>query len=109
MVARLTWELKHFIICGASGSHTHPLNGDALTLIGGSGTQLTHVFTLTRVGWVCLTLTWGVVYLIICGCRRNIGALISILKSKRLHGGRGNHMLGLCSWRVSEDGVGTFG
>ena len=79
---------RHLIICGASGGHTHPLDGNALTLIGGSGTQLTHVFTLTRVGSVCLIITWDVVYLIIYGCRRNIGALISM----RLHGGRENHM-----------------
>src|ERR1043165_1927214 len=83
VVALLTWEGRHLIICGGSGGHTHPLNGNTLTLICGGGTQLTHVFTLTRVGWVCLTLTWDVVYLMIYGCRRNIGALISILDSNR--------------------------
>src|ERR1043165_5320747 len=83
VVALLTWEWKHLIIYGSCGGHTHPLNGNALTLICGSGTQLTHFVTLTQVGWVCLTLTWDVVYIIIYGCRMNVGALISKLNSNR--------------------------
>ena len=57
-------------MCGASGGHTHPLIGNALNVTYGGVTHLTH-------GVVAL-LTWHLGHLNICGCRRDVGANVSM-------------------------------
>ena len=65
-------------MCGASGGHTHPLIGNALNVTYGGVTHVTH-------GVVAL-LTWPMWHLDICGCRRDVGANVSMLNS--YHRGR---------------------
>mgnify|MGYP005815404245 CR=1 FL=1 len=58
-------------MCGASGGHTHPLIGNALNVMYGGVTHVTHM--------VVALLTWKLGHLVICGCRRDVGANISML------------------------------
>ena len=61
----------HALMYGASGGHTHPLIGNALNVIYGGVTHFTH-------GVVAL-LTWQLGHLVKCGCRRGVGANVSML------------------------------
>ena len=70
-------------MCGASGGHTHPLIGNALNVTYGG---VTHV--------VAALLTWHLGHLDICGCRRDVGANVSMLNSYR-RGRRGWPLLDL--------------
>ena len=58
-------------MCGASGGHPHPLKGNALNVTYGGVTHITR-------GVVAL-LTWKLGHLVICGCRRDVGANVSML------------------------------
>ena len=73
-------------MCGASGGHTHPLIGNALNVTYGGVTHVTHV--------VVALLTWQMGHLDICGCRRDVGANVSMLNSYR-RGRRGWPLLDL--------------
>ena len=73
-------------MCGASSGHTHPLIGNALNVIYGGVTHLTH-------GLVAL-FTWQLGHLMICGCQRDVGANVSMLNSYR-RGRRGWPLLDL--------------
>ena len=56
---------------GASSGHSHPLKGNALNVTYGGVTRITHV--------VVALLTWELGHLVICGCRRGVGAIVSML------------------------------
>ena len=73
-------------MCGASGGHTHPLIGNALSFTYGGLNHITHV--------VVTLLTWEFGCLVICGCRRDVGANVSMLNSYR-RGRRGWPLLDL--------------
>ena len=56
---------------GASSGHSHPLKGNTLNVTYGGVTRITHV--------VAALLTWELGHLVICGCRRGVGAIVSML------------------------------
>ena len=58
-------------MCGASGGNTHPLIGNSLNVTCGGVTHVTYV--------VVALLTWQLGHLMAYGCRRDVGANVSML------------------------------